>query len=328
MEPNITPVTSSLRSPGDLFRDAWVFFKINWKILVSIIAVPSAISLISQLFLVSNNPGLKVLSAILGIVAFIVLLAMKLALIDSVRQLSNNPASVLSIKGQYKFGFSLFWSLIFILIIEALAVGGALALLIIPGIILAVYLSFYTFALVIDSKKGFSALIESYNLVRNRWFKVFGRIIVIGIAAIVVYFIGTGIAWLINALFGFAAHSESAAFVAFILSTATSLVVGPFTIVYMYKLYESLKATRVVDTTHSNIKNLIIASMVVGVIAIIVAFALGLTVALFIAKSFINPGGIVPTGNTSIYNGPGINSPDYFPNGAPGADSSKVVPTE
>lgn len=67
---------------------------------------------------------------------------------------------------------------------------GGMILLIVPGIILAVWFTFTMFVLVDNQGSGFTALLKSKALVKGRWWEVFGTIIalavVIGIISMII----------------------------------------------------------------------------------------------------------------------------------------------
>jgi len=57
-----------------------------------------------------------------------------------------------------------------------LAVMGAYVFLIIPGVILTIYLMFSTYFMVIENKKGLSALSTSQYYMKNNWWGIFWRV--------------------------------------------------------------------------------------------------------------------------------------------------------
>jgi hypothetical protein len=60
-------------------------------------------------------------------------------------------------------------------------------LLIVPGIIFAVYLFFITYVVIFSNRWGISALYESKELVQNRWWKTFGFAVVFGILGLIIW---------------------------------------------------------------------------------------------------------------------------------------------
>lgn len=77
------------------------------------------------------------------------------------------------------------WSLVIpfigISVLSTLAIMGGLILLIIPGIIFSIWFQFAINALVIDNQRGTTALSFSKQLVKGRFWKVFGRTLLLGL---------------------------------------------------------------------------------------------------------------------------------------------------
>jgi hypothetical protein len=86
----------------------------------------------------------------------------------------------------YRFGLARFWSVVLIVILVALAIIAGFILLVIPGFIVLTRLTCAVPALVVEGRRGRSALSRSWNLVKGRGWPVFGTIIVAGIITSVV----------------------------------------------------------------------------------------------------------------------------------------------
>ena len=106
-------------------------------------------------------------------------------------------------------------------------------LLVIPGIIFAVWYSFTTMVVVLEGLRGSDAMRKSKSYVQGRWWGVFGRVIllsiVIGIASSIV-----------DKIFGGLGHYAGALF----SSLATAFIFTPFAIAYQYLFYRSLSRPR------------------------------------------------------------------------------------
>jgi hypothetical protein len=92
----------------------------------------------------------------------------------------------MDIGASYRFGLARFWSVVLIVLLMALAIIAGLILLVIPGLIVLTRLTCAVPALVVEGKRGRSALSRSWNLVKGRGWPVFGTIIVAGIITSVV----------------------------------------------------------------------------------------------------------------------------------------------
>jgi len=114
----------------------------------------------------SNIPTwVWVLAGILITAISIFLFISKIALLKGISD--TNKGQFVGVRDSYKKSFAIFWSFILIGIISSWSIMGAMVLLIIPGIILSVYLSFSIFELVDKQKKGFQALLGSWALVKG-----------------------------------------------------------------------------------------------------------------------------------------------------------------
>jgi len=113
------------------------------------------------------------------------------------------------------------WQYLLVTILVGFFVIITSFLLIIPGIIVGVYLTFSSFVFIIEAEKGINALKRSWNLVKGNWWKVFGRIILLNIIIGVIYTILISI-------------NDS-------LGSVFQCLSIPFSIIFMYLIYLELK---------------------------------------------------------------------------------------
>jgi hypothetical protein len=262
--------TSALKGPSELSSAAWKFFAANWKILALIALVPAGVRVIASLFAITIV-GLPI-AFILVICSAIVTIPMFPALIGAIQRLASEPGAKLSVKEQYMAGFRLFWPFLLVIILKSLTGIGSLALFVIPGIIVGVYISMYMFTFMIDGRRGFAALTESYVLVRGRWWGVFGRSLFL-----VLIMIGAGI---ILSLVSLVLVAVGGILGPIVINLIVYAFFIPFAFSYMYQLYLSLKATRLPDAPTSTFKNWLVAFLIIGIIAIIVIPVLLVSLAL------------------------------------------------
>lgn len=268
-----------ITDPIALFSSAWNLFKKNWKILALIAVTPSVGSFIGELGALTHSIVPAVIGGLISLASAIFSIAMGPAIVNAIHRLSTESGVVLKIKDQYKVGFGFFWSVVLIGIINGLVFFGSVFLLVIPAIIVTVYASLYVFTLVIDGKKGFSALTESYSLVKGRWWPVFGRMMFLALVMLIFWLILAGLGFVLGIIFGIHAPIvHTAAMVAptvggiilgFIINIVQVSVLVPIVIAYLYGLYTSLKATRVVGVETNAFKKWLVAFICVGVIAVI-----------------------------------------------------------
>jgi len=263
-----TPVSAprapmqKIDGPGILFSFGWKMFTSHWKTLAPILIIPAVISFVGRLLGLIGGPVGAILAILLGIAGVVFSIAMIPAMIDAVDKVSKGMPAML--KGQYRFGFSMFWSTLLVVIINGLVGFGSFALFVIPGIVMVVYGCLYTFTFVLDGKRGFGALTESYSLVHGRWWPVFGRglllVIVLGVCWAIISFIVALI---------FMHGSVGIMLVPFILQILASIILVPIALGYVYKMYQSLKATRDMSVQTRTFKGWLIAFLVLGILAVI-----------------------------------------------------------
>jgi hypothetical protein len=127
---------------------------------------------------------------------------------------------------------SLFWSYLWASIIVGVIVMLATILLIIPGIIVGVYFSFFSYVLIAEKIKGYSAAKRSKELVTGYWWDVLGRMVVLGLIyigiLIALMLIIVPLAWLTPWLSN-------------LVLTILMLPLGAYSSIYFFRLYENLK---------------------------------------------------------------------------------------
>lgn len=277
--------TSELTNSTKLFMSSWNLLKQNWKILSSIALVPAVFMAIGQVAMSIKLSSLSsfLLFFIFSLVGIIFSIAMQPAIINAIHLLSTESGRLINIKDQYRFGFKLFWSMVFIAILYGLISAGSIVLFIVPSIIVGIYCSMYLYTRIIDDKKGLQALEESYTLVYGKWFKVLGRMAFLAVVYLVFSVVLMGLTFIIQFLFGVKDGSLSAVLVSSLINLIMSGVMVPFGLIYMYNLFISMKSCRGVAVSTGNFRKWIIAFMVLGVIAL-----LGIITLMIVVSSSLN----------------------------------------
>lgn len=262
--------------PIALLKKGWDLYIKNWGILMPIVAVPVVLSTIGSLLALGDRATWGIIGFILIIIGAIFNIALMPALADAVRKLSQSTGEAVTIFSQYKIGFSLFWSVILLYMISGFVSLGSFLLLIVPGIVIAIYTSASLFTFTIDGKRGFSALSESYALVRGREWGVLGRILVFAIASMVIYLIVSGAFHLPTLIAGipWSTVMDNGRYVAtpigsvlsIIVSMIVNLIVGPLIVGSSYNLYLELKRVKVTDIDTKIFKRWLVAFLCVGII--------------------------------------------------------------
>lgn len=276
-----------LASSVSLLASAWNTFKANRKLLMMIVFVPMAIMAIGQILAATANPLFVLLAFIFLVVGAVFSVVMQPAMTIVLEKISGG--ATIGIKEAYKLGFGYFWSVILLAIMTMVIFAGSAVLFIVPVFIVMVYTSMYMFALVLDGKKGFGALLESYSLVYGRWWKVLGRMLFLVLIYLVGGLVLSLVSFVIEAILGIKAGSSGEVVLSIILGLILSVVIVPIVLTYMYNLYISLRASRHPSVITTAFKKWLIAFIIIGILAIIAVPVIGGVVALSLAKMRFNP---------------------------------------
>lgn len=224
-----------MRSATTLLKDSLAHFLSKPVLFTGIYAIGAVFSLFAEYFQPDLNPGattgflewslffgIVIVSAIIGVL-------MGIALILAIA----NP-EMYSVRSAYASAKPFFFRYIGLSIVSSLLILLGFLLFIIPGIIVAVWFTFVYFILVLDGKSIIESLKTSKSLVKGNWWGIFGRLIVVGLVAIIAYtFLGFVTAWL-PAIVGLAWTLLISAFIA------------PFTMIYAFMIYRDLKQANAV----------------------------------------------------------------------------------
>ncbi len=126
------------------------------------------------------------------------------------------------VKEAFKEGRSKFLPFLIASILVSLVVGVGFLLLIIPGIIFSVWLTFVSYTVICEDKRNFGALKRSKELVKGYWWQVLGRIICLSVIMVICSFLSQ----LIFQVFG---------------AIVFSVLSSPFGVVYSYLIYKDLR---------------------------------------------------------------------------------------
>ncbi len=143
------------------------------------------------------------------------------------------------------------------LLVGIIVTGGWVAL-VLPGILFGLLFSFVSYVIVLEGKKGRSALKRSYALVKGHFWEVILRLLALQITIFFVSYIFDDLS------------EESDIFS--LLSFIFSIIAGWFSQAYVYLLYRDLKATTA-SSSEVSLKWIWIVSIVGWVILLLVAIA-------------------------------------------------------
>ena len=161
----------------------------------------------------------------------------------------------------FKNIFSYSW----VAIVAYLAIMGGTLLLIIPGIVFAVWFAFAIYVFVVEGRKGFGAMMTSKEYIRGYWWDVLGRFLVLALL---------GAAFQMLALLIVLAGGES---LQRLVGALVNLVFTPFVFIYIYLIYKNLKELKpqvASSPAPEEKKGFFVAAAILGLVAIIIPLIL------------------------------------------------------
>lgn len=223
-------------NPIELISQAWKIFTKRFWLFVRIallavlfMSIVLAIGIGSHMLSGSSDIAAFVLVILGFVIFFYAIFSMQIAFLVAI--VEEN----ISARDAYRRSSKFFVAYVLAAILSSLAIAGGLLLLIIPGIIIMVWLSFYQFVLVSEGEKGLSALSKSREYVRGRWWGVFGRLLILFLASCIVQVITKSI---INSL------GKDSSIAAIMVAAAVLLLSFVFFCmgsIYTFLIYKNLK---------------------------------------------------------------------------------------
>jgi hypothetical protein len=186
---------------GQILAGAFELYKRQWATLIAIAAVVTVPLTLLQHYLAhvirvetptqaeietrgieATSPTLwraLAASAIVGIVSIFIVQVVIGAI---TRAAAAAPlGDRLGMEEAYRYGYAKLWSVLLVSLLVGLAVTGGFILLVIPGFIVLTRLIVSVPALVVEGKRGRSALSRSWYLTKGYGWRVFGMILLVGL---------------------------------------------------------------------------------------------------------------------------------------------------
>jgi hypothetical protein len=225
-----------------LVDSSWQLFKLKWLELLKlqlvgfITMLGAAIGLaLVAIFLTAIASSSHLVMA--GIVAIIIFIGVvMLLLIASWIQLAQIFAVANSHEDYLRAAWPKAKGMLVVTLLSGLATLGGLILLIIPGIIIWVWFSQSQFVYGLDSLQGAAALSHSRQLIKGRWWKVAGLLM---LPSVIMYIISSVISRVIEY-----SSLPNATGLSAIITTIISLIAGLYIFCYSYQLFIGLEQTQ------------------------------------------------------------------------------------
>lgn len=246
----------------DLIKSTLDDYKQNWQKFAYLLIIPLSVSYILSLcsfisdkfgFAASMPWQFKVAAVILFIILllavgiiYVLTYISEFLLVKDLTQEVNSG----NLRDWYKRARPYFWISVGISVIYSILTLVGIILLIVPGVIFAISYCFAIYAVIFEDHKFEGAFGRSRELVKGYWWAVFGRFMAGGaliyLAYLVIGGIYAGLVWLISYSMHLQPQSGKDLFQLMydLLSIFIGIVVGPLTMLYTYKIFQSLKAVK------------------------------------------------------------------------------------
>ncbi|MFA7395252.1 MAG: hypothetical protein WCZ69_02420 [Candidatus Paceibacterota bacterium] len=210
-----------------LLGKTWSVYKNKLWLAIGILVAPVVLMTLASYV---GQTDLSPVASIISLVAALIMFWAQGALV----LLFLNRESDLSVKSAYKNAWPKYWSLLWISILATFITLGGFGLFVIPGLIFTVWFMFSMIVLMAEGERGIKALVKSREYVRNNFWLVVGRYLVIMILVLLAYII-LGI---------ITAGLTDSNIWSVILANLLMLFVIPALVIYQVLLYEDLKAAK------------------------------------------------------------------------------------
>lgn len=227
---------SHMKNYLDYLTHALSFYRKNlrtfWIFSGSIALLSLASSFVSNS--VSINSRFAFVSILLPVAMFLVSLVFVISIYQTAASTIGNKPS-LSLNRQLSKSAKKYWSFLVANILLGIIVGAGFILLVIPGIIFAVWYFSALYIMATEDVSAMTALDNSKKLVAGRWWKVLGYLIVLGLmVGIPVVIISIPINLALSIPLG---QQSSGA----IISALVTFLVGPLEYIIIGLIYNDLK---------------------------------------------------------------------------------------
>lgn len=248
------PSTTSekLKNASTLLYEAWAHYKIRWSVFIRIqliafvaVVVPAVLVvvvgiLLTPLPLSGLLFGLLLFGLMVGVFTVVIwsILAFYFAIKDEGEQIGAKEA--------FRRSKSKLFPFMWVSFISSWVVLGGFFLLLIPGILFAVWFSLALWVLLQENERGMNALLKSKEYVRGRFWGVTWRIVFLQLIYLLFWAVTNFAPFLVFWLIGMPSPAIDIA--ANVISTIFSLIFyvvwTPVSVFYVYLLYQDAKRVR------------------------------------------------------------------------------------
>ncbi|MFA5188001.1 MAG: glycerophosphoryl diester phosphodiesterase membrane domain-containing protein [Patescibacteria group bacterium] len=231
---------------SDLMKKGWDFYTDNFQKFITPVIIMIIPYLVYYLALYFGNPSILILVLLLTVIMLAVNLWIAIVIIQLINAILKKQAYDLN--KIFESSLKKIPSYLLVAILTGLILIGGFVLLIIPGIIFAVWYAFSAYTNILENKKGWEALKSSKELVQGRWGSTFWRLI---LPALAVYFVVMLVVIILMYLLTgghIDSNSYSQSIMMNIVSSIIFIFLAPLFASFSLILYNNLKETKETPT--------------------------------------------------------------------------------
>jgi hypothetical protein len=253
-------------SVGKLLISAWRDYTERWKLFVGIALVPiCAYAVFVALTTVGLLPWLlSMILVILGIIITGILLTLSTISVIYAAAEKDKTGDIVYF---YRKAFGKLISFWWVSLLVGFVTIGGLFLFIVPGIVLAVWFTFATYAVLLEDQRGMNALLRSRAYVHGNFLPIFWRLFFIA-AVVTVILLPTA------ALQEFLQPLLISHIIGIVIIAIIAALVSPISILYSYRLYQNARDIKgeFVFSPSGKIKTAVLLVGVLGIVALPLLF--------------------------------------------------------
>lgn len=233
-------IIKKLPSPTDLLCSAWEIYTKKLGILLAIAAIPAVIAFLFRILSTGSYLGIQLFPQGLSFAASDLIMSVLIIIIILVPFWSNialmyavKDAGNISLKEAYNKAIKITFPFLWLAILTSIIICGGMFPLIIPGIIIAVWLTFNAWILIDENERGLKALLKSKMYVQGYGWAIFVRMLFLLLIFFVIYI---PLLIIVSFLVVGKPHQD--------LQTLFSVFFSPIALLYGYELFKSVKAVK------------------------------------------------------------------------------------
>jgi hypothetical protein len=221
---------------GVLLRTTWSFYRANLELILKISAIAFVCSA-AGIFLEKSQPVLFVIVTLMALlIGFLTQIALAATVVDEEKEVGHAFTRARSLFTPYA------WMSFLIM----LAVLGGVFLFILPGIIVAILLSFTIFVLLVEGVKGFPALSKSWYYGKGFVGAILWRLIVLGVGLLIIRSILIAVADPGSIMAD--SERELSLIGKFVDLSFASFVATPLGVIFSFYIYKALRLIKVAES--------------------------------------------------------------------------------